>query len=149
MKTQSSILIIEDSDEDYEVMNWALRQAGWTGYIVRTICAEDALNLITSGNGGMDTDQQDHSSLPCLILLDLSLPGIGGIAFLRELYQDGSFPAIPVIVVATSSHPGDMAVCRSLGAEAYVTKPASLEAYVKTMRDLLNHGSDVVKLRKT
>jgi len=104
MKTQHGILIVEDSDEDYEVMNWALRQAGWMGQIVRMIRAEDALDLITSGEG-MDSGPSDHSPLPCLILLDLSLPGIGGMAFLRELSQREASPAIPVVVVATSSHP--------------------------------------------
>jgi two-component system, NarL family, invasion response regulator UvrY len=73
-----------------------------------------------------------------LVLLDLALPGDGGIVVLRRMHRE--FPAIPVLVV--SMHPADQFAQRALqaGAVGYVTKGADPRDLVRAVRTALTGG---------
>ena len=73
-----------------------------------------------------------------LVLLDLALPGDGGIVVLRRIHRE--FPAIPVLVV--SMHPADQFAQRALqaGAVGYVTKGADPRDLVRAVRSALTGG---------
>ena len=86
--------------------------------------------------------------LPDLIILDLIMPGRGGIDLLRELRDRGTL--VPVVVL-TASNTIDAAVgAMKLGAADFITKPFELDALRIKLRQLLQHGElerEVVRLR--
>ena len=145
MNEDHPILIIEDSDEDFEVTCWALRQAGFTRPITRAVRAEDALLHLCP----MSPRPDWTSKLPCLVLLDLNLPGMNGQQFLQELRQAGRSPSIPVVILSTSKNPRDIADCYRLGAAGYICKPMSLQLFIEKMRRLIEYWFESVTLAES
>ena len=145
MNEDHPILIIEDSDEDFEVTCWALQQAGFTHPITRAVRAEDALIHLCPMPPRLDWT----SKLLCLVLLDLNLPGMNGLQFLQELRQAGRPPSIPVVILSTSKNPRDIADCYRLGAAGYFCKPMSLQLYIEKMRRLIQYWFESVTLAES
>ncbi len=142
MKKNRPLLIIEDSDEDFEVTCWALNKIGFTHPIVRATHCEEVLLLLLSGTTPADW----NNLLPCLVLLDLNLPRMNGLQLLRDLRTIKSPPAIPIVVVSTSNNPSDVSTAYSLGAAGYLCKPLSLDSYVEKLRYLTHYWFDAVTL---
>ncbi len=72
-----------------------------------------------------------------LILLDLLMPGPGGLELLRRLRASAANKATPVIVVSVVSDPATKVVCRSLGVADYVVKPIEREALLRAVKAAL------------
>ncbi len=72
-----------------------------------------------------------------LILLDLLMPGLGGLELLRRLRASAANKATPVIVVSVVSDPATKVVCRSLGVADYVVKPIEREALLRAVKAAL------------
>ncbi len=142
MKEHCPLLIVDDSDEDYEVTCWALRQAGFTRPVMHCARAEEALLQLCplSRHPGW-TDR-----LPCLVLLDLNLPGMNGLQLLEVLRQTEQPPAVPVVILSTSKNPRDVSACYRLGAAGYICKPLGLEQFVEKMRGLVRYWFDAATL---
>jgi CheY-like chemotaxis protein len=136
------LLIVEDSDEDYEVTCWTLRQAGLTRPIVRASRAEDALLHLRLER--MPEDGIDRR--PCLALLDLNLPGMNGQQLLEELRQNEPSSEIPIVILSSSKNPHDVDDCYRLGAAGYLCKPLSLDLYIAKMREFTGYWFDAVML---
>ena len=68
------------------------------------------------------------------ILLDLLMPGIGGLEVLRELRADGPNKATPIIVVSVLSDEPTRARCMALGASAYLVKPIERNGLAVTVK---------------
>jgi len=71
------------------------------------------------------------------ILLDLLMPGDGGLAILRDLRSGPPNATTPVIVVSVVSDAGMIAECTAAGANAYHKKPVRRESLVRTVREQL------------
>ena len=71
---------------------------------------------------------EDH---PDLILLDLNLPGKSGFDLLRTVRTATVFPDVPVVVVSSSENADDITRAYELAANAYVTKPADPDDYIR------------------
>jgi CheY-like chemotaxis protein len=76
------ILLVEDSVDDFEATLRAFRQTGLANPLVHATSGESALEYLQAGNR------------PCLILLDLNMPGMGGIKFLEKIKKDASPPML-------------------------------------------------------
>ncbi len=108
-----SLLVVEDSDEDFETVEEAVRSAG-LGASPHRLMSGDALLQ------WLDTTFVHH---PMIVLMDLNTPGIDGREALRELKADRRWRSIPVIVMSTSANPRDVEACYAAGANAYHVKP--------------------------
>ena len=84
--------------------------------------------------------------MPCLVLLDLNLPGMDGRQFLERLRARENPPAVPVVVLSTSSNPVDVEASYRLGAAGYLNKPLTLELLVEHMQALSTYWFEVVLL---
>lgn len=142
MKENRPLLIVEDSDEDFEVTCWALQEAGFTGSIARAVRAEDALLRFRQFPRHPDWPARQ----PGLVLLDLNLPGMNGKQLLEQLRTIEPVLAIPIVILSTSNNPRDVAACYRLGAAGYLCKPLSLELYVEKMRGFTRYWFDAMTL---
>jgi DNA-binding response OmpR family regulator len=117
------ILIIEDQLELARGLEINLSREGY-----QVLCA-------TTGEEGLLIAEREQ---PDLVLLDLMLPGIGGLDVCRELRTGGS--AVPVIMLTAKSAIPDRVVGLELGADDYVTKPFSLAELLARIHALLRRS---------
>jgi CheY-like chemotaxis protein len=71
-----------------------------------------------------------------LILLDLNMPRLNGIEFLRELRKDPALKAIPVVVLTTSNAENDRVEAYDLNVAGYLLKPVTFMSFVELMSAL-------------
>ncbi|GCE06310.1 response regulator [Dictyobacter aurantiacus] len=137
------LLIVEDNDEDFEVIQWALKKLSITTPIYRCDDGDDALDFLH--HTGKYT-QKETSPRPALILLDLNLTLMNGQEVLTRIKHDDALKMIPVIIWTTSADPRDIDICFKQGANSYILKPMTFEKLLEAV-DLLNqYWFGVVKL---
>ena len=122
----SRLLVVEDDDSIRETVGEALRAEGFE---VHT-CADgaSALNLITADG----SDQVD------LIVLDLMLPGLGGLDLCRELRRINN--TTPIMVISARDSETDRVLGLEVGADDYLVKPFGLRELVARCRALLRRS---------
>ena len=129
------VLVIEDSDDDYEALTRSFEVAEFTYPIMRTTNAEDCLTLLEQ----VACLPVPRLALPALILLDLNLPGMTGAEFLHILKSHEILKVIPVIVYTTSDNPADVQACLALHANAYHTKQMDLIKMEEQVRSMVEY----------
>lgn len=129
------ILIVEDSDEDYEIVNWALKKLSIELPVYRCCDGDEALDFLY--HRGSYTNSQS-APRPAIILLDLNLTATDGQEVLEQVKNDDDLKAIPIVVWTSSSDPVDIEFSFKRGASSYILKPMSLEKLLEAI-ELLNH----------
>ena len=82
------------------------------------------LSIFTSASDALKRiESVSDSGFPDLILLDLNMPGIDGISFLRKIRASKHFGDIPVFILTTSSNPSHREICSDLNVQGFYTKP--------------------------
>ncbi|QVL32547.1 response regulator transcription factor [Telmatocola sphagniphila] len=122
------ILLVEDERGLVQTLTWFLNKEGFE------------VAAATEGPEGL---RKAMSLLPDLILLDLMLPGVGGLEILKELRAGEKTKAIPVIVLTAKAEETDQVVGFSLGADDYVTKPFSNKVLLQRIKALLRRSENV------
>ncbi|MEO0371778.1 MAG: response regulator [Pseudomonadota bacterium] len=145
MTADSTIMIIEDSPEDYEACVAALTQ---DNNVANTIVwfenGEDALAYLRKE--GKHTNA-DHG-MPGVILLDLNLPGLDGRDVLAMLKNDPVIKRLPVVVMTSSDDQMDIDRCYDAGANSYVVKPVNLDGFLAAIARLRDYWFKIVVLPK-
>ena len=104
----SSILVVDDTPANIGFLLETLSQAGYRVRVARD--GESAL-------------EQAQYSPPCLVLLDVMMPGIDGFETCRRLRQIRALQQIPVIFMTALANADDKVRAFAAGASDYVTKP--------------------------
>ncbi|WPZ33115.1 response regulator [Thalassobaculum sp. OXR-137] len=134
------ILIIEDSDDDYEATLRALKREGpLANPILRCETGREALDYFAA----MGTDERPR---PGLVLLDLNLPGIDGREVLTRIKGDPRTARIPVVILTTSDDDWDITRCYEAGANTYIKKPVTLEGFFVVLKTLREYWLEVALL---
>ena len=133
---QRPIIIIEDSDEDYEVTVWALRQAGVVNPVYR--CADSAAIADLLAKRSLWPSALT-GSYPLLVLLDLNLPGMDGREILGNMRRHPFWQSVPVVVVSTSRYAPDVSACYRAGAAGYLQKSLDLDSFAVAIQQLSNY----------
>jgi CheY-like chemotaxis protein len=111
----------------------------------------NALHVVTDGVEALRflrrEPPHEEAPRPGLILLDLDLPRIDGLAVLAELMRDESLRDIPVVVLTTSEDESDVVRSYDLGASAYITKPVDFDRLVDIVRQIDDFYLGVVRQR--
>jgi CheY-like chemotaxis protein len=94
------------------------------------------LRVVSNGVEALEQLHDPERSLPDLILLDLNLPLMDGRELLAELKSDRRLGRIPVVVLTTSEAPTDILRSYELHANAYISKPLDLEAFLAVVREI-------------
>jgi two-component system, response regulator len=138
-----SILIVEDSNEDYEATQRAFKKAGLMNAIYRCIDGDEVLDYLHR-RGRYTTPEA--SPRPGIILLDLNLPGTDGREVLQEIKRDETLKSIPVIVLTTSDDEHDIRECYAHGANSYIHKPVNMAGFFAAIQMLSGYWFEVVIL---
>lgn len=121
MERAKTILLIEDQPEFVEAMTGALEYGGYA--VVSAATGLEALRYLDTAD-----------ELPRLILLDLQLPGMSGMEFLRHQRARPAVAAVPVVLVSSERNLARRAA--EVGAAAYLRKPVELDRLLATVRRL-------------
>ncbi len=124
------LLIVEDSDEDFEATLRALKKSSIDCEIYRCVDGEDALDFLYRRGKYFG----EHNKRPSVILLDLNLPGTDGRDVLKEVKRQASLKSIPVIILSTSSNPIDIETSYQNGANSYMVKPVNYPAFTEAIK---------------
>jgi two-component system, response regulator len=125
MRTIAEILVVDDSNDDAALTLDALHSIVPNTPMLRLIDGEQALHYIC----GTHAYVRRPPGLPRLVLLDLHLPGMDGIAVLQSLRERPQTQELPVVLWTSCSNPLMMEQAVQAGASAYHVKPASLDSY--------------------
>lgn len=124
MKPNELILVLEDDRVDALALTHAFRDAGVT----------NPMQICSSGKEALEQLLKEDVPLPGLILLDLNLPGMSGLDFLRHIKNQTRWRRIPVIVLTTSNEERDRHQAFDLSAAGYLVKPMNYDAFVAIMK---------------
>lgn len=124
MRNSKPILLAEDDHVDAMTVKRALKDLDVTNPLVHTKNGEEALGHLT-GEG---------NRRPCIILLDLNMPRMSGIEFLKIIKDDDELKRIPVVVLTTSRDTEDKFETFGLSIAGYIVKPADYKKFVEAIR---------------
>ncbi|GBE93455.1 response regulator [Nostoc cycadae] len=135
-KLNKPLLVVEDSNEDFKMLQRLMRRLAVQNPIYRCTNGDEVLDLLYQ-----EKSSQNPNSIPTpsVILLDLNLPGIDGRDILERLKQDMSLKKIPIVVFTTSSNPKDIEFCYQKGANGYLVKPMDAQELQKTVQAFVDY----------
>jgi two-component system, OmpR family, KDP operon response regulator KdpE len=117
-----NILVVDDEPQIRRVMRTALASQGYT---------------ITEARSGEEALEKLRSEKPNLILLDINMPGMGGLAACHEIR---SISDVPIIVLTVRSGEKDKVRALDAGADDYVVKPFGIEEILARIRAALRRS---------
>lgn len=119
------ILIVEDNEKNMKLARDLLTYHGFT--VAEATTAEDGLALA-------------RERMPRLILMDIQLPGMDGVAALAHLRADGATAKIPVVALTASVMKEDRERFDKAGFDGFITKPIDVRAFPQQVRDHVARG---------
>lgn len=122
-----TILVVEDEEDILALLQFNLMKAGYT--VKCAACGEEALQAFAQ-----------HK--PDLILLDLMLPGIGGLEICETLRRDPKTSEIPIIMLTAKGEESDVVKGLELGADDYMPKPFSIKVLLARIQAVLRRRSE-------
>ncbi|PKH67852.1 two-component system response regulator [Flavobacterium sp. ALD4] len=131
MQKLVNILLVEDDEVD--VMN-----------VKRAFSKNNIKNdLYVAGNGveALEMLRGSIVPLPRIIILDINMPKMNGIEFLKELRMDENLKNISVFVMTTSNEDSDKINAYNLNVAGYILKPLSFEKFISSVATLKNFWS--------
>jgi len=124
MRDCRPILLLEDDTVDAMAVKRALKDLRVSNPLVRVTNGEEALVYL----------RDDSKEKPCVILLDLNMPKMNGIEFLKVAKADEKLKRIPAIVLTTSKDDQDRVGIFKLSIAGFVVKPVDYIKFVEAMR---------------
>jgi CheY-like chemotaxis protein len=123
------VLVVEDSDEDVEAI---ARAIGRSHPDVR-------LEFLRSGIEVMPRLTAEGADRPGLVLLDLNMPGEGGLDVIRRVRADPGFAGLTLIVFTSSENQEEADACFAAGADSYIYKPINFALFQTVLRQTLDY----------
>ncbi len=120
--SESLILVVDDEQDIRDLLTFNLKREGYA-----TLEAADGLTAL----------ELARSRRPALILLDVMLPRMDGLAVCRELGKDRATETIPIIMLTARGDDVDRIVGFELGADDYVVKPFNTRELLLRVKAML------------
>lgn len=121
--TVASILVVEDEETLAESIRYNLSREGYE------------VTVVGDGRAAVESYRRRRVDL---VVLDLMLPGLGGLDVLRQVR---SLSEVPVVVVSAKDSEADVVAGLELGADDYVTKPFSMRELISRIRGMLRRAA--------
>ncbi|WP_413174042.1 response regulator [Anabaena azotica] len=131
-----SLLVIEDSDEDFESLKRVLKALNFSFPVYRCCDGDTALDFLFQE---CDYIKPGIAPRPNLILLDLNLPGTDGREVLETVKKNEELKLIPIVVFTTSFNQKDVQFCYQQGVNNYILKPMGISALTETINILIRY----------
>ena len=125
---EPTILIVEDEEDIAELLEYNLQRNGYLPIAV---------------NSGEDGLRVANEESPDLVLLDLMLPGLGGLEVCRKLKSNPATAGIPVIMLTAKGEEEDVIAGFEAGADDYVTKPFRPKVLLARVKAVLRRGAAI------
>ena len=123
MQNVKPLLLVEDDIVSATAVKRVFSNLSVPRPVIHIENSEEALKYLRDGS----------NKRPGLILLDLNMPGINGIDFLRIIKSDSALKSIPVVVLTISEDERDIAECFNLNVVGYMIKPHGEELFVEML----------------
>ncbi len=91
---------------------------------------------------GLEAIEQIRATQPDVVIMDIQMPEMNGLEAIKHIRADEACQQLPIIAVTALVMPGDQERCLAAGADAYVSKPISLQHLVAIIEDLVQHDSE-------
>ncbi|MDO6437419.1 response regulator [Cyclobacterium sp. 1_MG-2023] len=134
------ILLVEDNEGDIFLTLEALKESEIENKVSIARDGQEALDFIFKTNGF------EQQTTPDLIILDVNLPKKSGHEVLLELKQHDNYKKIPVVILSTSSSKKDIDLSYQNYANCYITKPAEVADFLKTIASIQNYWFETASL---
>lgn len=138
MEKSINFLLLEDNELDAEKVERAFKKLNISNPIIRAKNGVEGLELLRGENG-------KKVEKPRIVLLDLNMPKMNGLEFLKEIRNDEDLKKTQVFVLTTSNHKKDIETSHELCVQGYIVKPLEkqqlIEAFttLKTFWELVEH----------
>jgi CheY-like chemotaxis protein len=119
----ATVLVVEDDESNLELVTALLERLGHRSAAARS--AEEAACVL-------------RASRPALVLMDVRLPGLDGLALTRQLKANPATASIPVIALTAHARPADREAALAAGCAAWITKPLDTRLLARTMARILS-----------
>jgi len=124
------VLVIDDNRGDALLVRIAFKAAQLPADITIAATAEEGMKALRREG------KYESLGRPDMIMLDLNLPTMHGLLFLKWVKEDPALASIPVIVLSSSAAEKDVSASYAGHAVGYVTKPYNLEGYESIVKGL-------------
>ena len=127
-----TIVMIEDDEGHARLIERNIRRAGVNNEIIPFANGTSALEYLL----GSDGTGAVNARRALLVLLDLNLPDMTGVAILEKLKSNPNLKRSPVVILTTTDDEREIQRCYDLGANVYITKPVNYEGFANAIRQL-------------
>ena len=125
------VLLVEDNSLNAMAVRRAFNDCEIPNQVVHLINGEEALKYL----------KNDENRKPGIILLDLNMPKMNGIEFLKIIKDDPVHKRIPVVILTTSNEKRDIAESFDLNVVGYMIKPVDYKDLVKIIKTIALYWS--------
>ncbi len=131
MEKYLNILLVDDDEVDCMNVQRAFRKSNIANPLTIAHNGVEALDMLRGTNGCAKIEPT-----PRIILLDINMPKMNGLEFLRELRADKDLHSISVFVMTTSNDEKDRFEAYNNNVAGYIIKPISFENFVTAVSTL-------------
>jgi two-component system, response regulator len=128
-----TILLVEDNPSDIGLTRRALAKSHIANELVVAEDGQDALDYLFGGGAYAG---RDVSQMPALVLLDLKLPKVDGLAVLKRIRTEAITRRMPVVILTSSKEEQDLAISYDLGVNSYIRKPVDFVQFAQAIEQL-------------
>jgi two-component system sensor kinase FixL len=126
MRKNNPVLLVEDDAIDAMTVQRAFRE----------LKLNNPLAHVTNGEEALEYLRNDENVKPCVMLLDLNMPRMNGVEFMRIAKADPVLRRIPIIVLTTSRNDRDILDSYDLSIAGYIVKPVDYKKFVEAIRTI-------------
>lgn len=121
-----NILLVEDDEVDIMNVQRAFKKNS----------IKNPLYIARNGMEALEMLKSKQVPYPHIIILDINMPKMNGIEFLKELRTDDSLKSCSVFVMTTSNEDSDKISAYNLNVAGYILKPLSFEKFISSVATL-------------
>jgi CheY-like chemotaxis protein len=126
MHNSKPVLLVEDDQVDAMTVNRSFKDLKVLNKLIHKVDGREALEYL----------RDERSDIPCVVLLDLNMPRMNGIEFLKAVKTDDKLKKIPVIVLTTSVAEKDVTESFNLSVAGYIVKPVDYKKFVESIKTI-------------
>ncbi|MGB1243050.1 MAG: response regulator [Chitinophagales bacterium] len=124
MDIKRTILLVEDDMVDIMTIKQAVRELQIENPLIVTQSVEEGAKYL----------ETCRENLPFIILLNINMPRMNGVEFLKVIKQDKRLRAIPIIILTTSKEQQDRYEGLHLGVAGYMVKPIHYQEFLDLLK---------------